>query len=390
MKKVPGFVWSLLACVLCVVVTAAVCLLAADNGATSDKYQEILRIIESDYYREEELTPLEDAAAKAMVAALNDDASYYMNSKEYEQYKLTMSNQYVGIGVTTEYSERYGYLSVVSVTPGSPADQAHIKIGNLIAQVNDIDVSQYSPEQLTELMRSFDDNEAESDKYFELTLLNTQGGKATVQVKCELIYAEPVYFYMLVDTSSSDTPITTDIGYIQIKNFDDSAAVSLTNAVSELQKSGAKSLIFDVRDNQSGKPGELAEVLDSLLPQGDLFLLRDRMGKETTYTSGPAGLEMPMVVLVNENTSCAAEIFACAMQQAGIEIVGRRTAASAQSQTIVEMEDGSAIRLSQYEYLTPDKKSMTDLDGVFPDIVSYMIDDSDMDVQLEAAIDFLG
>lgn len=387
MKKVPGFVWSVLACVLCVVVTAAVCLLAADNGTTSDKYLEILHIIESTYYHEPDLTSLEDASAKAMVAALNDDASYYMTDKEYEEYKLTMANQYVGIGITTEYSERYGYLSVVSVTPGSPADEAHIKIGNLIAKVNDIDVSQYTPEQLTDLMRSFDENEAENDKYFTLTLLNTQGGKAEVRLKCELIYFEPVYYSMVAD--SADENATTTIGYIQIKNFDDSAAVSLANAIEALQKSGAQSLIFDVRDNQSGKPGELAEILDSLLPRQDLFLLRDRVGKETMYASGAACLEMPMVVIVNENTSCAAEIFACVMQQAGIEVVGRRTAASAQSQAIVEMEDGSALRLSQYEYLTPDKKSMTDLDGVSPDIVSYMIDDSDMDVQLEAAIDFL-
>lgn len=387
MKKVPGFVWSLLACVLCVVVTAAVCLLVADNGTTSDKYLEILHIIESSYYREQDLTSLEDAAAKAMVAALHDDASYYMTSKEYEEYKLTMANQYVGIGITTEYSERYGYLSVISVTPGSPADEVHIKIGNLIAKINDTDVSQYTPEQLTDLIRSFDENKAEQDKYFTITLLNTQGGKAEVRVKCELIYAEPVYYYMVPDSAVENG--TTTIGYIQIKNFDDSAAVSLSNAIAELQKSGAQSLIFDVRGNQSGKPGELAEILDSLLPRQDLFLLRDRLGKETTYTSGAASLEMPMVIIVDENTSCAAEVFASVMQQAGIEVVGRRTAGSAQSQMIVEMEDGSALRLSQYEYLTPDKKSMTDLDGVSPDIISYMIEDSDMDVQLEAAINFL-
>ena len=380
MKKVPGFVWSLLACVVCIVATAAVCLLAGDKGGSSDKYLEILHIINTTFYKEQDLTPMEDASAKAMVDALGDQASYYMNSREYEEYKLAMSNQYVGIGIVTEYSERYGYLSVLSVTPGSPADEVHIKVGNLIALVNDIDVSQYTPEELNDLLRSYEENEKESDRYFTITLLSTIGGKAEVRLKCELIYAEPVYYSMIEDSN---------IGYIQIKNFDDSSAVSLANAISDLQRSGAQSLIFDVRDNVSGKPGELAEVLDSLLPRCDLFLLRDRTGKETTYTSGNSRLEMPMVVMVNENTSCAAEIFACVMQQAGIQIVGRRTAGSAQSQVIVEMEDGSAVRISQYEYLTPDKKSMTDLDGVLPDIASYQIADSDLDVQLEAAIDLL-
>jgi carboxyl-terminal processing protease len=381
MRKVPGFVWTLLACVICVVATAAVCLVSADKGSTSDKYLEILNIIDSTFYREQESAPLEDASAAAMVASLGDESSYYMTREEYEDYKLEMSNQYVGIGISTEYLERYGYLSVVNVTPGSPADQAHIKIGNLIAKVNDIDVSLYSPEQLNELLRSFDDAETEEEKYFTIRLLNTQGGKAEVKLKCELIYSEPVYYYIIDKTT---------IGYLKIKNFDDSSAVSLKNAIAALQSVGATSLILDVRDNVSGKPGELSEALDMLLPKGDLFLLRDRSGKETSYTSGSSYTKLPMVVMVNENTCSAAEVFAAVMQQAGYKIIGRRTAANALSQVIVELSDGSAVRISRYEYLNPDKKSMSDLGGVSPDIVSYQISDSDMDVQLEAALDAVG
>ena len=380
MRKVPKIVWSLLACVICIVATAAVCLMTKDKGNTSDKYLEILNIIGGNYYKDVDLTGVEDASAKAMVAQLQDESSYYMTREEYEEYKLTMTNQYVGIGISTEYNERYGYLAVISVTPGSPADQAHIKVGNMIASVNDINVSQYSPEQLNELMRSFDDSETEADKYFTLRLLNSQGGKADVKLKCELIYAEPVYYSMIEDTL---------IGYVLIKNFDDSSAASFKNVMEELRNMGAQSLIIDVRDNVSGKPGELSEILDYLLPKGDMFLLRDRSGKETTYSSGNSALSMPLVVMVNENTSCAAEVFACVMQQAGYQIVGRRTAANAQSQTIVELADGSAVRLSRYEYLTPDKKSMADLGGVSPDVISYQIEDSDMDVQLEAALDVL-
>ena len=378
MRKVPKIVWSILACVICIVATAAVCLLTADKGNTSDKYLEILSIINNDYYKEVELTGMEDASAAAMVAALGDEGSYYMTQKEYEEYKLTMTNQYVGIGITTEFNERYGYLSVISVTPGSPADQAHIKIGNMVASVNDINVSQYSPQQLNDLLRSFDENEKEEDKYFTMRLLNSQGGKADVKLKCELIYAEPVYYSMIEDTL---------IGYVQIKNFDDSSAASFKTIMDGLRKMGALSVIIDVRDNVSGKPGELSEILDYILPKGDMFLLRDRTGKETTYSSGSSSFDIPIAVIVNENTSCAAEVFASVMQQGGYRIVGRRTAAQAQSQTIVELADGSAVRLSRYEYLTPDKKSMADLGGVAPDIISYQIEDSDMDVQLEAALD---
>ena len=369
MKRVPKIVWSLLACVICIVVTAAACLILADSGASSDKYMEVIRVIETTFYQPKDTSSLEDASASAMVASLGDPASYYLPASEYEEYKLTLTNQYVGIGVTTQYNENYGYLTVLSVTPGSPADQAHVKVGNMIASVDSIDVSTYTPEQFDELLRSYDAKETEAEKYFTLHLLNTQGGKADAKMKCELIYAEPVVYYIL-DSDANKANSSSSVGYLRIRNFDDSAAASVKTAVAALQDSGATSLIID-------------------LPKGDLFLLRDRDGKETTYSSGSSYLNMPMVVLVNENTTCAAEVFACIMQQAGVTIVGRRTPGSAQSQVIVELSDGSAVRLSKFEYLTPDKKSMTDLGGVTPDIASYQIEDSDLDVQLEAAKDAL-
>ena len=380
MKRVPKIVWSLLACLVCIVITAAVCMVLADRGSSSDKYLEVLGIINTNFYEERETTDMADASAKAMVASLGDPSSFYMTAAEYEEYKLAMTNQYIGIGIATEYSEKYGFLNVISVTPGSPADQAHIKVGNLLSAVNDIDVSGYTPEDFNDLIRSFEEKEKEEDRYFTLHLLNTQGGKAEVRMRCQLIYAEPVYYGVLEDTR---------IGYIQIRNFDDSAAVSLRAAVKELQDKGATSLVLDVRGNRTGKPAELADALDYLLPKGDLFLLRDRVGKETTYSSGASCVQMPMCVMVDENTTCSAEMFACVMQQAGVTVVGRRTSGVALSQVTVEMADGSAVRISRYEYLTPDKKSMTDLGGVMPNVPSYQIEDSDMDVQLEAAKDVL-
>ncbi len=388
MKQVPKFVWSVLACFICIVITAAACLILADSSASSDKYMEVIKVIESTYYQPQDTSSLEDASAAAMVASLGDAASYYLTAEEYETYKLELTNQYVGIGITTQFNENYGYLTVLSVTAGSPADQAYIKVGNMIAAVDDIDVSDYTPEMLDELLRSYNDKETDTEKYFTLHLINTQGGKADAKLKCELIYAEPVYYYILEnDTNKANSSST--IGYLQIKNFDDSAAASVKTAIALLQESGATSLVIDVRDNTSGKPAEMADTLDYLLPKGDLFLLRDRDGKETTYSSGSSYLNMPMVVLANENTTCAAEVFTCIMQQAGVTVVGRKTLGNAQSQVIVELSDGSAIRISKFEYLTPDKKSMADLGGVMPDIASYQIDDSEMDIQLEAAKDAL-
>lgn len=380
MKKIPGFVWSLLACLVCILVTAAACLVLLDKKASSDKYLEVIDIVENGFYKETETTGMADASAKAMISALGDPSSFYMTADEYEDYKLAMTNQYIGIGITTEYSEKYGFLSVSFVSPGSPADLAHIKVGNLIYAVDNKNVANYTPGQLLALFQSYEAREKEEDRYFTVHLLNTQGGKAEVRLKCKLIYSEPVTYEILEDTT---------FGYVKIINFDDSAAVSLRGAVKDLQSRGATALILDVRDNQSGKPAEMSDALDFLLPKGDLFLLRERSGNETTYASGNDFVSMPMVVICNEKTVDAAEMFTCVMQQAGVTIVGRRTAGSALSQSIIELEDGSAVRISRYMYLTPDKKSMEELGGVTPDVSSYMIKDSDMDVQLEAAKDVL-
>ena len=226
MKRVPKIVWSLLACVICIVVTAAACLILADSGASSDKYMEVIRVIETTFYQPKDTSSLEDASASAMVASLGDPASYYLPASEYEEYKLTLTNQYIGIGVTTQYNENYGYLTVLSVTPGSPADQAHVKVGNMIASVDSIDVSTYTPEQFDELLRSYDAKETEAEKYFTLHLLNTQGGKADAKMKCELIYAEPVVYYIL-DSDANKANSSSSVGYLRIRNFDDSAAASV-------------------------------------------------------------------------------------------------------------------------------------------------------------------
>ncbi len=380
MRRVPKIVWSVLACLVCIVITAAACMVRFSRGNSSDKYLEVLQIIQDNFYEERDVSGISDASAKAMVASLEDPSSFYMTREEYEEYKLAMTNQYVGIGITTEYNEKYGFLTVTTVTPGSPADLVHIRVGHMISAIDGTNVANFTPEELQALIHSYSEKEKEADQYFTVHLLNSQGGKSEARMKCELIYEAPVYHNVIEDTR---------IGYVQIVNFDDSAAVSLKAAVEDLQTVGATSLILDVRGNSTGKPAELGDALDFLLPKGDLFLLRDRSGRETTYSSDKNCVQMPMVVIADENTTCAAEMFTCVMQQAGVTIVGRRTPGTALSQTTVEMEDGSAVRISRYEYLTPDKKSMSDLNGVTPDIPSYMIEDSSMDVQLEAAKDVL-
>ena len=142
-------------------------LLQSRQKSTSDddylaKVQEVVALLDARYVDGLDHTKLGDELAAAAVSATGDRWSYYISADELAAYQEQNANAYVGIGVTTQYNENYGYLTVLSVTPGSPADQAHVKVGNMIASVDSIDVSTYTPEQFDELLRSYDAKETEA------------------------------------------------------------------------------------------------------------------------------------------------------------------------------------------------------------------------------------
>ncbi len=373
MNKVPRFVWTLLLCVFCVVVTAACCLLIGDKGATSDKYLEVIKVLQENSVNTVDVTALEDSASSAMVASLGDDWSYYMDAESYQEYLLYAASEYVGIGVTTEFNSKYGYLAVTSVTPKSPAALAQIEIGNMITAVNGTDISTFTPDDLDGYLKSF------GDQSFELGLLNAQGGVRTVKLTCQVISSPPVTGSILEGTS---------IGYIKISNFEAGCTDYLKTAVTELKNNGATALLFDVRDNPGGLVTELKGTLDYILPKGDLFFTRDRDNHETAYSSDSSHVELPMVVIVNADTENEAEMFATVIQSFGAAtIVGTRTSGNGHNQVVVELSDKSAIRISRYTYLTADRKELSTLGGVVPDVKSSAIEDSSLDVILEAAKD---
>ena len=330
-----------------------------------------------DDYDEDKLA---DAAAAAMVAATGDRWSYYLTAEEKSSYDEQMKNAYVGIGVTITAQEALGGMRIEAVTAGSPAEEAGILVGDLITEV-------------------------EGEKTLDLGMTGTRAkvrGEEGTFVTLTVLRGEES-FPVTVERRSIQTPVAAyelldgQIGYIRIANFDSRCAEETNAAMDELIAQGAQALIFDVRYNGGGYKDELVKVLDKILPEGILFQSKDYQGTKQTDRSDEGRIELPMAVLVNQDSYSAAEFFAAAIQEYGWgTVVGTKTVGKGNFQTAFTLSDGSMLNLSIGKYYTPQGRSLTDT-GVTPDVIVELSDEDDAklsygqlektdDAQLQAAI----
>lgn len=369
----------IIACLAVAVVTAVLTYVAAIGGFGSKqylddarRYVEIEKIIDDNYIGDADYNELYNAAAAAMVKSIGDKWSYFMNAEEYEAYKLSSSNEYSGIGVSVKVNSS-GEFEVFSVEESSPAANAGIAVGDIITAIDGEDVSDKTLEDVSLLIRS------KVNKDFPMTL-ESGGDTKTVTVACEIIYKNPV----------SSRLLDGNIGYIKISNFEAGSSENTKKAIEQLLQTGATSFIFDVRNNPGGLLTELVDLLDYILPEGDLFISVDKSGKETVQTSDKVSLKNKMIVLVNGNSYSAAEFFAAALQEYNwATVVGEQTTGKARSQITLELSDGSAVHISTHKYLTPNRVDLAEAGGVTPDIAVAQ-DDEKTDKQLETAINALG
>lgn len=369
----------IIACLAVAIVTAILTYVAAIGGFGSKqylddarRYVEIEKIIDDNYIGDADYNELYNAAAAAMVKSIGDKWSYFMNAEEYEAYKLSSSNEYSGIGVSVKVNSS-GEFEVFSVEESSPAANAGIAVGDIITAIDGENVSDKTLEDVSLLIRS------KVNKDFPMTL-ESGGDTKTVTVACEIIYKNPV----------SSRLLDGNIGYIKISNFEAGSSENTKKAIEQLLQTGATSFIFDVRNNPGGLLTELVDLLDYILPEGDLFISVDKSGKETVQTSDKVSLKNKMIVLVNGNSYSAAEFFAAALQEYNwATVVGEQTTGKARSQITLELSDGSAVHISTHKYLTPNRVDLAEAGGVTPDIAVAQ-DDEKTDKQLETAINALG
>lgn len=317
----------------------------------SAKLNNLKRLLQFYYIGQIDEQKMEDAMAKAMVDSLGDRWSRYLTAQEYSAYQESMSNTYVGVGITTTTRQDGQGLDVVEITQGSSAETAGVLVGDRLIKVDGTDIRGKTTKEVAALITG------EEGDFVTLTLVrNDQELSLSVERQ------------RLNSVVTMGQLLPNGMGLITIENFDDRCAQETIGAIEDLRNRGATALIFDVRYNPGGYKAEMVEVLDYLLPEGDLFRTVDYRGKEEVDTSDAKCLEMPMAVLVNLHSYSAAEFFAAAMSEyEAAVIVGEKTYGKGYFQNTFALKDGSAVTLSIGKYYTPKGKSLAGV-GLTPDV----------------------
>ena len=391
--------WKIVLAILCAFVIAAGSFIAAvqylntryaaalsareEDSPVQAKAAEVQEIIETYFIDDYDEDTLADGAASGMVDATGDEWSYYLSADEVAAYEESMANAYVGVGITITEDAEAGGMRVEEVVSGGPAEEAGIHVGDLLLAVEGEDVLPLGIDGTRNLVRGEEGTRV--NMHF-----SRNGSEYDVSVERRSIET-PVVTGELLDGS---------IGYIKIDNFDERSAAETIAFVKDLIGQGAEALLFDVRFNPGGYADELVKVLDYLLPEGDLFRSVDYAGREEVDTSDASCVELPMAVLVNEDSYSAAEFFAAALQEyEWATIVGSQTYGKGNFQTAFYLSDGSMVNLSIGKYYTPGGKSLSET-GVTPDVVVDLDDEQYAllyynaleqadDPQFQAAIDTL-
>ena len=336
-----------------------------------EKINEVLSAIDKYFYfdtRDEKIT---DNMISAMVSSLGDEYTTYMSVEETKEFNEQLSGHYAGIGTLISWDEAGSSIVVLDVFEGSPAEKCGIKPGDKITHVDGEDFSKLTFEEATNRILG------EAGTTITVTVIKAEdGSKNDISVTRENVKI-PIIEKEMIDGK---------IGYIKLASFNLESDEEFEAALSSLEKDGAKALILDLRDNGGGAVDSVLKIAGSLLPKdSEIYYTINNKGKKMLYRSKGDGTNLPIVLLVNENSASASEILAGALKEnKKATLVGKTTFGKACAQIMFPLSDGSAVKITTEKNFLP---SGTDANkvGIAPDVEVEL--ESANDEQLQKAIE---
>ena len=322
-------------------------------------------------------------AIEEMLASLDEPFTRLLRPEQYHNLQISTSGELSGVGLQININPENSHLEVVAPLADSPAEIAGVQPKDWIMSIDGVDSSTLSLDEAAAKMRG------EVGTEVSLTLLpfgKELQEKKTVSLIREKISLSPVSLNL--DTHTGSIPI----GYIRLNQFSANAAQEISNAITNLEKQGAKAYILDLRNNPGGLLQAGIEIARLWLDEGTIVYTVNRQGNLDSFTSpGPALTDSPLVVLVNQGTASASEILAGALQDnQRATLIGEKTFGKGLIQSLFELPDGAGLAITVAKYETPNHKDIHKL-GIMPDQVveqepiTYKEIGSDLDHQYQSA-----
>lgn len=320
--------------------------------AFTQKIKYLENMIDEEYLGEISTDKLEEGVYAGLIYGLGDVYSRYYTKDEYEQESVTTEGSYVGIGVAMQ-KYTAGGVQIVECYKGSTAEEAGVKVDDVITAINGEDITDT---ELQDVVSMIKDNE---DKDVVLTVQRKGEDTQEITVKVSNVELPSVFGEMLDENT----------GYIQITEFKGVTVEQYEEVFADLKEQGMERLVVDLRDNPGGLLNVVCDILRDILPEGLIVYTEDKNGNRSEETcDGKNPLDMPLAVLVNGNSASASEIFAGAVKDYGLgTIVGTTTYGKGVVQSIRQLSDGSAMKLTIANYYTPKGNSINKT-GIRPDV----------------------
>lgn len=346
---------------------------------TLDQYR---RIIDKYYLGDIDEEQLKEGAISGYIDGLGDEYTEYISKEDMADYMADTTGNFVGVGVYMVQDTEANRIMVLSPIKGGPAEKAGLQPGDYITAVDGVE---YSGEQMTEAS-------------------NKIKGEEGTTVKLEVLRGEETLNFELTRENIRTNPVEGEvlegnIGYITFSSFDEGTAEEFKAKFEELQGQGITSLIIDLRNNGGGIVDEALGIANYILDKDSVILYEvDKNNNETEEkTTDDPVINMPIVLLTNENTASSSEILAGALKDHGkATIVGTKTYGKGVIQQLLTLPDGSGLKITSEKYLTPNRTEINkigiepDEEVELPDTVTNILDvDRNEDTQLQKAIEVL-
>lgn len=355
-----------------------------NNSKVIKELEKIMAIIDKQFLGEINEKDVIEGTIQGYVNSLGDIYTEYIPKADMEEYTNQIMGNYVGIGIYMIENQEKNLIQVLAPIKESPAEKAGLLPGDFITKV---DGESYTADQMT-------------------IASNKIKGEAGTKVKLEVLRDGRTFELELTRAEIHMNPVTAKvleqgkkIGYMEVSSFDDGTGEDFKNKFEQLKSQNIESLIIDLRNNGGGLVSEAIEIADYIVEKGNTLLITvDKNGKEdiTEAKTNPI-VDLPIVVLVNENTASASEILSGALKDhKKATIVGTTTYGKGVIQQLMTLADGSGLKVTIEEYFTPNRNKINGI-GIEPDeivelpdtVTNILLVKDEDDTQLQKAIEIL-